>query len=117
MITGIVTDDGTPIIEIQIAGQTWTAIIDTGFNSFLELPDALRPMLHPRFLWEALYYLAAGQTVVQELYEVQFPFDGVLMKAEATFVAGNDILLGTAMLRHHRLEINFPSRSVLIERV
>lgn len=117
MVTGIVTDDGTPVIEFEILGRSWPAIVDTGFNGYLELPDVLRSSLRAKFLFETQFVLAAGQTVVEELYEVEVSFDGSTTIAEATFVPGSEILLGTAMLRRHRLEINFQARTVLLERV
>lgn len=39
------------------------------------------------------------------------------MAAEATFVATDEILIGTRLLRNHRLEINFATGEVLLERV
>ena len=60
MIVGTVTDDGTPVIELEIASQKWIAIVDTGFNSFLELPNSLWSAVNPTFLFESLFFLAAG---------------------------------------------------------
>ena len=42
MIAGSVSNDGVPVITLEVAGQDWSAIIDTGFNGDLELPEALR---------------------------------------------------------------------------
>ncbi len=39
MIRGTVSADGVPTITVSIAGQDWIAIIDTGFNGDLELPE------------------------------------------------------------------------------
>jgi len=39
------------------------------------------------------------------------------VSAEATFVVDADLLIGTGLLRQHRLDINFPARAVLIERI
>jgi hypothetical protein len=61
--------------------------------------------------------LAGGQEIEEETYEVDFPFDGKVLKAEATFVGEADILVGTHLLREHRLDVNFPAATVLIERV
>jgi hypothetical protein len=41
LIDGIVTDDGVPAIDVQVGNQRWQAIIDTGFNGELELPERL----------------------------------------------------------------------------
>jgi predicted aspartyl protease len=107
-----VTADGDPIITIPIVGQDWTAIIDTGFNGDLELPDALRVPLHARLLGYIVSNLAGGQRIVEENYRVDFPFDGQTIQADVTFVPGDELLIGTRLLRDHRLEIDFPNRIV-----
>jgi predicted aspartyl protease len=50
VLTGTVTDDGVPQILLTMAGQPWPAIIDTGFNGELELPDHLRQAVNARFI-------------------------------------------------------------------
>ena len=117
MITGTVTVSGTPIIQMVLAGQTWDAIVDTGFNGHLELPQSLKSVLNPKYLFDIVSVLAAGQTVIEQLFEVQIAFDGKTITAEATFVPGSQILLGTAMLRDHQLEINFKTGNLVIDRV
>jgi hypothetical protein len=59
----------------------------------------------------------AGQIVDEDTYGVDFPLDGHTLIVEATFVSGTEILIGTHLLRQYRLEINFPARTVLLERV
>ncbi|HTK76572.1 MAG TPA: hypothetical protein VL371_15000 [Gemmataceae bacterium] len=105
MIRGTVTDDGSPTINLPVAGRDWTTVIDTGFNGGLELPEALRPHVNARFTTRLRFLLAAGRQVVQDGYKVDFPFDGRTLTAEATFVPGNGILIGTALLRDYRLDI------------
>ena len=87
-----------------------------GFNSDLELPDALRDPLNAQFVGRATAALAGGQSVEEDLYLVNFPFDGQVVQAEATFVSGNRILIGTRLLSEYTLQINFVSRTVQIER-
>ena len=60
--------------------------------------------------------LAAGQTILEENYVVEFPFDGETLEIEATFAPGDEILVGTSLLRNHRLEIDFQERFVLIDK-
>ncbi len=117
MIVGVVTADGVPSVRLPAAGQDWLATIDTGFNGDLELPEALRPSVNPRPLGRLRSFLAGGQTVDEECFLVDFPFDGDVIAANATFVAGAEILVGTHLLRLHRLEINFPAATVRVERV
>jgi predicted aspartyl protease len=117
MIVGTVTPDGTPIVLLPVAGKTWQAIIDSGFNGDLELPEALRPAVNPRFTLRVLSILAGGQQVLEDNYDVDFPFDGRTLTAEATFVDGSEILIGTGLMRRYRLEIDFVARTVRLDRV
>jgi predicted aspartyl protease len=108
---------GVPAITLDVAGQSWNALIDTGFNGDLELPRRLRTSLGARWIGTVTSILAAGQTVDEDRYQLPFSFDGKVTLAEATFVACEEILIGTHLLRDHRLEINFVTKDVLIERV
>jgi predicted aspartyl protease len=116
-MVGQVDADGVPTLVLPVAGQDWKAIIDTGFNGDLELPDRLRGSVNPRLTGLSLSQLASGQAVVEELYDVDFPFDGRTILAEATFAPGAEILVGTHLLLDYRLEVHFPNRTVLVERV
>jgi hypothetical protein len=50
LIQGIVTEDGVPGIEVDVGTHRWRAIVDTGFNGELELPERLRPQVNARFV-------------------------------------------------------------------
>jgi predicted aspartyl protease len=117
VIRGAVTDDGTPIIILPVAGQEWTAVLDTGFNGDLQLPEHLRPLVNPRFLCPIVATLADGREVVEDSFEVDFPFDGQMVRAEATFVTEGDFLVGTNLLRDYVLQINFLDCAVHLQRV
>ncbi len=116
MIRGTVTDERVPVVELLVNGREWRAVIDTGFNGYLELPESLRAAVKANFIGHLESALAAGQTIVEENYIVEFPFDGETLEVEATFALGNDILIGTSLLRNHRLEIDFRGRFVVIDR-
>ena len=117
MIRGIVSTDGVPTIILSIANQNWRATIDTGFNGDLELPDSLRNSLNAYYVGQVTSALAGGQTIEESVYLVDFPFDGKIIQAEATFVANHEILIGTHLLRAYRLSVNFVSQTVELERV
>jgi hypothetical protein len=68
------------------------------------------------FVGRARVALAGGQSIEEDVYLVDFPFDGRVVQAEATFVSGNRILLGTRLLREYSLQIDFVSRTVQLER-
>ncbi|MDE0426118.1 MAG: hypothetical protein OXN25_14770 [Candidatus Poribacteria bacterium] len=116
MIQGRVSDAGVPVITLSIEGQAWEATIDTGFNGDLELSEALRDRLNPQYIGKVTSVLAGGQRIVEELYRVNFPFDGKMIQAEATFVVGSEILIGTHLLREYRLQIDFVRRTIMLER-
>ena len=117
MIQGTVSDNGVPTITLPIGSQNWRAIIDTGFNGDLELPESLRHSLNARYVGQVTSALAGGQTIEESVYLVDFPFDGKVIQAEATFVANHEILIGTHLLREYRLLVNFVSRTVELERL
>ena len=117
MLVGTVTDDGVPVITLPVAGQMWPGIIDTGFNGDLELPESLHRSLNARFIGRTSSLLGGGQSVEEDVYLVDFPFDGRTVHVEATFVSGREILIGTQLLRQYRLEIHFPARTVVLEPV
>jgi predicted aspartyl protease len=116
MIVGTVDSEGVPAAFLPVAGQTWTAVVDTGFNGDLELPEGLRAFVNPRFKSEVVSVLASGQSVVEAVYLVDFPFDGQMIEADATFAPGDVILLGTHLMRGYRLEVNFVTSIVVLER-
>jgi len=117
LIEGIITEDDVPTIAVEFGSQRWQAIIDTGFNGELELPERLRPHVNARFVGRATSLLAANQLIEKDLFLVDFPFDGRIVRAQATFVDGDEILVGTGMLRDYRLQIDFPAGTVFIEKV
>jgi clan AA aspartic protease len=117
LINGIITADGVPVIKVEVGGQRWQAIIDTGFNGELELTERLRSHVNAQFVGRATSLLAANQRIEEDVFLVDFPFDGRMARAQATFVDGDEILIGTRMLREYRLRIDFPARTVTIENV
>jgi predicted aspartyl protease len=117
LIEGAVTEDGVPTIELMFGGQRWQAIIDTGFNGDLELPESLRSQLNARFVGRVTSLLAANQRIEEDVYLIAFHFDGSVIQAQATFVGGAEILIGTHLLQDKRLQIDFPARTVVLSNV
>ena len=62
----------------------WPSIIDTGFNGDLELRESLRQSLNARFIGRTSSLLGGGQSVEEDVYLVDFPFDDRTVHAEAT---------------------------------
>jgi len=116
-MTGETDETGTPIIRLSIADQEWIATIDTGFNGDLELPEQLADVFTAEYAGESSTTVGGGVVIEEELYDIVFPFDGTTVKAWAEFASTDGILIGTGLLRDYRLEINFVTGTVLLERV
>lgn len=116
MITGTVSDDGLPVITLKAAGEEWPAVIDTGFNGDLELPEGLRGKLNDQPAGRLRSALAGGQIIEEDAYSVEFPFDDQMIQAIATFVPDSQILIGTNLLRDYCLQIRFAGKMLRLER-
>ncbi len=117
MIEGQINEHGTPLIPLRLADQDWLAIVDTGFNGGLELPAALADVLNAESFGKVESRLAAGIVVSEEVFLVELDFDGRREFTPATFAAVRHVLIGTRLMRRHRLELDFPARTVRLERV
>ena len=116
MITGVITDEDVPFVYFELGSRSWPAIVDTGFNGELELPNSLRPLVNAEYVGRVTSLLAANQRIEEDIFLVDFPFDGRIIRAQATFVDGNEILMGTGMLQEYRLFDDFPAQRVIIEK-
>jgi predicted aspartyl protease len=116
LIEGIITEDGVPGIEVNVGVRIWLAIIDSGFNGDLELPRRLHAETNAQFVGRATSILAANQRIEEDVFLVDFRFDDQDLRVQATFSDSEEILIGTGLMRHHRLQIDFPAGTVVIVR-
>ncbi len=112
MIRGAVGSDRLPRVRLTVADREWPAVIDTGFNGDLELPRALASAVSAEYGGTIYSVLADGTRIFEEGYRVVFPFDGEPLPAVATFADVDELLIGTRLLRRHRLEIGFEMGTV-----
>ncbi len=117
MIAGRVDASGVPTIVLDVGGRQWPCTLDTGFNGDVELPCELRSAVNAHFFSRVRAQLAGGQDIEEECYRAQFPFDGDTLTVHASFALTDRILIGTRLLRRHRLAIDFPSRRVLLRKL
>jgi len=116
-VTGEVDVEGRPILVLSVASQDWIAMIDTGFNGDLELPDSLATFFAGTFFGRVRTALAGGQFIWEKMYKIVFPFDGQTVKASVTYVPSTEILIGTNLIKDYKLEIDFPNKTVQLTRL
>ena len=116
MITGTVSREGDPVVTIAVCGRDWPAIIDTGFNGDLQLPEDCRSSLPAKYAGRVSWLLANKQRIEEDTYLVRLRFDGELVPAMANFAPASELLIGTHFLRKHRLTIDFAARTVRLKR-
>jgi len=117
MVRGTLRSTGSPVVPLEIAGQVFEAVIDTGFEGGLQLPNIFISILNPVFAGRQRYELPDGSVLISDLYDVVVILDGIGLDLRTQFSQSDEILLGTDALKDYRLEINFVARTVLLERM
>lgn len=116
LIEGVVTEDGVPAIFVDLGNQRWEAIIDTGFNGDLELPEPLRMHADPQVRRPGDLNSGRESTHRGRRFSCRFPIRWPDGSMQATFVDGEEILIGNGLLRDYRLQVDFPAKRVAVER-
>jgi len=104
--------EGVPIVELQVGRRIWPAILDTGFNGDVELPESLKAELDVIPIGVVQSILAAGRIVDEDCYLTTLEFDGELRTVEATFAPVKELLIGTGLMSQHHLEVDVPKGTV-----
>lgn len=98
MIHGSLKPDGRAVVPVQTAGCPLDAVIDTGLDGGLSLPDVLRPHLNLPERSRAPYQLGDGSRVEFIGYDVEFELGGDLVATEAIYSSGTEVALGVKAL-------------------
>lgn len=122
MITGVILDNGTPVIELKIRGSREEVmvegILDTGFNGFLCLPISLATSLGLELIDATESELADGTVTQADLvFAGEAEWDGTMRDVDILLTRSEETLLGTAFLTGYRIELDYPPSTVRIERV
>jgi predicted aspartyl protease len=121
MITGRILDTGTPVIPLRVIGThnevTVEGILDTGFDRFLMLPIPLAISLGLELKDPIHMELADGSVEEKLLFAGQAEWDGDVRNVEVVLTRSDDTLIGTAFLEGYRVQLDYPARTVQIERV
>ncbi|MBE9238131.1 MAG: clan AA aspartic protease [Sphaerospermopsis sp.] len=122
MITGIVNDDLDAIIPLIIFGSDskisrQNAVIDTGFNGWLSLPQDLINQLNLRWKRRGRAILGDGSECVFNVYEAVIIWDGVPIKIPID-EADSEPLVGMLLMQGYQLIIQvFEGGSVELRKI
>ena len=119
MLKGLVNSRGEPVVHITLIytkdrAGFFPAVIDTGFNGTLSLPDPLIRRLGLRWIGHESYEIAAGDVVWEKVFVGRIRWFGRIQEVDVLASHAKDILIGTRLLEDHRLIIDFRKRHVRI---
>lgn len=116
-MTGEISPDGEPILSFNFGGTEWIGVIDTGFTGEVDLPLALHGYFGGTPWGQRQSVLTDGTIVTDDVYVVDFPFDGQLLRVQVSYTPVSALLIGTGLLLDYRLEIDFPAGTVELTRL
>ncbi len=118
MIKGIVNENEEPIIELDLVlnsrHHNLKAVIDTGFNGYISVPQKLVNKSGWYFIGYEEYEIATGEKVRQKVYLGKIIFDRIECDVYILTSKAQDILVGTKLLKNKVLKIDFKSKKVEI---
>lgn len=119
MLEGRVNRHGEPIVAIQLLlrarPSTFPAVIDTGFNGYLSVPQRLLSQSRWQPIGTEKFEIATGAIVEQEIFLGEIVFDGQQSPAYVVATQAQDILIGTKLLKRKALSINFRTTRVVVK--
>ena len=109
MIQGVVNSAYEPIVRLVIQGPSGQsleieAVVDTGYNGYLTLPQAVALALELPFVTTNPAFLADGSEVTFDVYSVTVLWDGQPRDVDA-HMSDATPLVGMRLLHSHDLSI------------
>ncbi len=108
----------TPTVSIEVIGSRQTlavsAIVDTGFDGDLCLPIRLAVQLGLELVGEQLIELADGMQRHELVFAGSVLFLEEAREVEIMLTKSEDALVGTNLLNHYPLAIEFPGGQVKV---
>jgi len=106
----------TPTARIEAIGSrqtlALTAIADTGFDGYLCLPTRLAVQLGLELIGEQLIELADGTQRYELVFTGSVKFFDQIREVQILLTNSEDSLIGTRLLNHYPLAIEFPGGEV-----
>ena len=118
MLRGRVTRNGEPVVPIDLVlrkrSTKLPAVIDTGFNGYLCVPNHLLRQSDWQAIGTEKYELATGAIVEQEIYLGEILMAGRRQSVYTVATDADDILIGTKLLLKSVLIVDFPLKRVTV---
>jgi len=108
----------TPTARIEAIGNrqtlALTAIVDTGFDGYLCLPVRLAVQLGLELIGDQLIELADGTQRKELVFAGSVGFFGATREVQIMLTNSEDALIGTSLLNHFPVTIEFPGGQVKV---
>jgi clan AA aspartic protease len=92
-------------------------ILDTGFDGFLCLPIPIAVSLGLQLIDVVRSELADGTVLEDDLvFAGRAEWDGAVKDVEVLLTRAEDVLIGTAFLQEHRVQLDYVANTVRVER-
>jgi clan AA aspartic protease len=118
MIRGFVNENDEPLVPIALLlknkPRRFQAVLDTGFNGYLSVPEAIVRRSGWYFAGYEEYEIATGDRVRERVYLGEVVFDRRRFTTHVVTSRAEDILMGTRLLSDRTLHIDFKRRLVWI---
>jgi clan AA aspartic protease len=115
-IHGYFNEHDEPALKVDLISKSIEVLIDTGFAGSLVVPQNLSDDLVLQFEGFEEFYTVTGQLFVAPAYSVEA--NGLGERIRIPIAISPDVregLLGTQMLKHCRLTIDYRSRTLIID--
>ena len=119
MIQGFVNEKHEPIVELVLIlrgkSRIFSAVIDTGFNGYLSVPEKHIANSSWFFLGYEEYELASGEIVNAKTFLGDILFDDRKIQTFILSSPSEDILIGTRLFENKTLFIDFVEKKVIVQ--
>lgn len=103
---------GLPLVTITLYSQEIEALLDTGFDGWLMLPEPIIQKLNLGYIGQTEYELADGEVVESVLYEAELGWLGEKKKISVVSTPSDLSLLGMGLLANAKTIIR-PAKNIL----
>jgi len=122
MITGKISDNGSPIIETRVIGSRAEIVIegvlDTGFDGYLCLPITTAAVSLGLELIKLENSELADGTILEDesVFSGRMEWNENIIDVDIVLTKSADTLLGTALLRGMEVKLDYSTNEVVVEK-